>query len=46
MLPDCKITEIFFICDEFSKYFDHIVSKFPITENIINNPTTNFVAIF
>ena len=32
MFPDCKITEIFFMCDEFSKNFDEIVSIFSITE--------------
>ena len=32
MFPDCKITEIFFMCDEFSKNFDEIVSKNSLTE--------------
>lgn len=32
MFPDCKVTEIFFMCDEFSKIFDEIVSEFLLTE--------------
>ena len=32
MFPHCKITEIFFMCDEFSKDFDDIITKHSITE--------------
>ena len=32
MFPDCKVTEIFFMCDEFSKIFDEIISEFLLTE--------------
>ena len=33
MLPDCKITEIFFMGNKFSQNFDNIVLLFPRVEN-------------
>ena len=32
MIPDCKITEIFLMCDLFNKNFDDIITNHLITE--------------
>ena len=41
MFPDGKNSEIFFMCDEFSKNFDKVVSKFTITEGYFEKKRKN-----